>query len=567
MTEASDAAAPPQIPGYSYIRPVGHGGFSDVYLYEQSMPRRGVAIKVLRTENLSDEVRAQFAAEANLMARVSNHSNIAAIYTADVDDDGEPFLVMEYCSGGSLGSVYRYYPMSVPDVLTLGVRLSGALEAAHRAGIVHRDIKPANILLTEYGVPVLSDFGISTIADDLPESTRRATFSPGSGSDETSVGMSLPWAAPEALWDSPISDTHSDQYSLAATLYSLLEGHSPQEVPGGPNSPAHIAARLQRGFVTSMQRSDVPPSLQAVLRQGLSYDREARFDNAATLGRALQQVQRDIGLEVTPLEVPRGAPAPKPPDVATRVQQQPLQLPEGHPTLLPNPEAAQQGLYPHQPSQAHPPTPPVPSQPLEAQQPVAQVRQPFHAVPALAAATTHLPGRSNRWRIAIGALVGVLLLGSVVGASLLIAQSNADPEYSGREVDNLLVEPGPSGVYEITIPPALPIPTESQTRLLTEGDSEPLADADAVLVSLDTATWDEDGGVHLNPLESANQDADVWIQIPEFTDALRLRAGDLRQGDIILIAAPLGTFANLHPDFEITDSDATLVVLQILDSN
>src|SRR5690625_7819094 len=107
------------------------------------MPRRKVAIKVQRTDALTDEMRRQFAAEANLMARLSNHINIASIYDADIDDEGEPYLVLEYCSGGSSGATYRDYPMPVQDVLKIGVRIGGDLEAAHGAGIGHRDINPA----------------------------------------------------------------------------------------------------------------------------------------------------------------------------------------------------------------------------------------------------------------------------------------------------------------------------------------------------------------------------------------------------------------------------------------
>src|SRR5690606_31842606 len=164
------------------------------------------------------------------------------------------------------------YPMSVPDVLRLGIRLAGALEAAHQAGIVHRDVKPANILLTEYGVPVLSDFGISTIDEGFgePAVAPRTDERPGTG--ESSVGMSLPWAAPETLWDDPVSDARSDRYAFAATLYSLLAGHSPHEVPGGPNTASHLTGRIRSGFVAAMRRPDVPASLHEVLRRGLAHD-------------------------------------------------------------------------------------------------------------------------------------------------------------------------------------------------------------------------------------------------------------------------------------------------------
>ncbi|TDE93951.1 serine/threonine protein kinase [Occultella glacieicola] len=390
---------PPEIPGYVYKYPIGHGGFSDVYLYEQLMPRRDVAIKVLRTDALTDGSRRQFSAEANLMARLSNHTNIASIYSSDVDGDGQPYLVMEYCSGGSLGEHYRNFPLSVKDVLTLGVRLSGALEAAHRAGIVHRDIKPANILLTEYGVPVLSDFGISTIDEDFPGATVAraqvyATVGGPSVEASDSIGLSLPWAAPETLAEPPTSDTRSDRYALAATLYSLLEGRSPHEVPGGPNGASHLTGRITTGFVAQMQRPDVPGSLRALLRRGLSYDPDARFDSSIEMGRALQDVQRELGHEVTPLEVPKGAtPAPEPPDPGeTRVRPRArhevvrMPVPEGHLTLAPGEEVPPPGQAPTGPGPLPTPprresTPPHPAGRVPSADPVAPVVPPPPAAP------------------------------------------------------------------------------------------------------------------------------------------------------------------------------------------
>lgn len=296
---------PPDIVGFTFQRLIGRGGFSDVYLYRQHMPSRDVAIKVLRTEDFSEASRAQFAAEANLMARVSSHTAIASIYTADVDDDGEPYLVMEYCPGGSLGGVYRKSPLSLARTLRLGVRLASALECAHRVGIVHRDVKPANILFTEYDMAVLSDFGISTIDDEFPEATlaRQQVYS-GGIEDSTTVGMSLPWAAPESLGERPVADTRSDRFSLAATLYTLVEGRSPREVPDGPNGATAIRARIQTGFIAQMQRPGVPESFQEVLRRGMAYDPSQRFSSMLEMARALQQVQRELGGEITPVEVP-----------------------------------------------------------------------------------------------------------------------------------------------------------------------------------------------------------------------------------------------------------------------
>lgn len=574
MTQAPQGTATaPEIPGYTYVRPIGHGGFSDVYLYEQTMPRRQVAIKVLRTEDLSSGVREQFAAEANLMARVSHHSNIAPIFAADVDDDGQPYLVMEYCSGGSLGAFYRHYPMSVKNVLSLGIRLAGALEAAHRAGIVHRDIKPANILLTEYGVPVLSDFGISTIDEGFPEATRAQRTGGRPGTGESSIGMSLPWAAPETLWEEPVSDARSDRYSFAATLYSLLEGRSPHEVPGGPNNAAHLTGRIQGGFVAAMKRTDVPPSLQAILRRGLSHDRGSRYDSAADMGRALQDVQRELGFEVTPLEVPRGGElANRPPEVTTQVQQpQPIRLPEGHATLAP-PDAPPSGVGA---SGVGPSSRATGWGTAAAASSWSAPRSPWDpphvsaAAPSAAPAPVVMAGvpatarSATPWRLLIGILIGILVLACVVVASLLIARANSEPTYEGRAVDNLQVQLTDRGVYEVTVPEALDMPADLQVRPLATGTGDVVTSA--ADISVDSAQWVDGATVALNPMESENLGRSSYVSADQLA-ALGIDVQTLREGDILLVAAPVGKLANQHPELGVNYSDGTLMIMQIIDA-
>lgn len=575
-------AVAPEIPGYTYVRPIGHGGFSDVYLYEQEMPRREVAIKVLRTEDLSDATREQFAAEANLMARVSNHPNIAAIYAADVDDDGQPYLVMEYCSGGSLGAFYRHYPMSVKDVLSLGVRLSGALEAAHRAGIVHRDVKPANILLTEYGVPVLSDFGISTIAEDFPESTRHPSLQgTATGSGDTSVGMSLPWAAPETLWDDPVSDARSDRYSLAATLYSLLAGHSPHEVPGGPNTASHLTGRIRSGFVAAMRRPDVPASLHEVLRRGLAHDRSARYESAAEMGQALQAVQRELGLEVTPLVVPRGAAPARPPAPTVRVHQaEPIQLPAGHATLMPPEDGQGATAVPAGESGAagtpapppgddgaaaparQPWDPPSSAAPAGAQP--APFADPLPAQPPAAAPAQPGPRHGPGWRLVYGGFMGVLVVACIVVGVLLAVRAGSEPSFTGPAVENLQAAPNSAGVYQVTVPDGLPIPDDVESRVLETGTGTPLPEALQVDVSTDTASWQEGETFSLNPMESVNLGTTVTLTPEELASAIGQDVADMHGDDVLLVAAPVGYFANQHPALGITDSDASVVVVKIV---
>ena len=113
MTARREASTPPRLPGYEYLRVLGLGGFADVFLYQQELPRREVAVKVLLAGSLDDEVRSRFQQEANLMAQLSHHPSIVTIYHAAIAADGRPFLVMEYCSRPGLAERYRQERISV----------------------------------------------------------------------------------------------------------------------------------------------------------------------------------------------------------------------------------------------------------------------------------------------------------------------------------------------------------------------------------------------------------------------------------------------------------------------
>lgn len=279
---------PPVLPGFSYVHVLGSGGFADVFLYEQNMPRRQVAVKVMLSEVVNDQVRQMFQAEANLMAQLSAHPSILTVYQASVSSDGRPYLVMELCSA-SLSERYRREPIPVPEVLRIAIKIGSAVETAHRAGVLHRDIKPSNILQTAYGHPVLSDFGIASTL--------------GSQKDENSVGLSIPWSAPEVLLDETPGSIASEVWSLAATTYSLLAGRSPFEVPGGANTSSDLMGRIARAKPQPIGRPDVPASLEAVLRKAMSRRPEQRPASALELVRELQLVEAELGLPQTAAEI------------------------------------------------------------------------------------------------------------------------------------------------------------------------------------------------------------------------------------------------------------------------
>jgi serine/threonine protein kinase len=279
---------PPVLPGFNHVHVLGSGGFADVFLYEQNMPRRQVAVKVMLSEMVNDQVRQMFQAEANLMAQLSAHPSILTVYQASVSADGRPYLVMELCSS-VLSERYRRERLPVPEVLRIAVKIGSAIETAHRAGVLHRDIKPSNILMTAYGHPVLSDFGI---ASTLSESQ-----------SAESVGMSIPWSAPEVLMDETPGSIESEVWSFAATVYSLLAGRSPFEIPGESNKSADLISRINRAKVQPIGRSDVPQSLERILQKAMSRRTDQRPASVLELVRELQAVETEIGVPQTPIEV------------------------------------------------------------------------------------------------------------------------------------------------------------------------------------------------------------------------------------------------------------------------
>ena len=294
MTARRRPSAPPDLHGYIVGRLLGMGGFADVFLYTQRLPRREVAVKVLLAEAFDAGVLTRFGTEADLMARLSHHPSIVTIHEAAVADDGRPYLVMEYCSRPGLGARYRTERISVAEALRIGIRLASAVETAHRAGILHRDIKPANVLTTDFGWPALTDFGIA------------ATTGWSGGS---AVGMSIPWSPPELLAEVPTGDVRADVYSLAATIYSLLAGRSPFEVPGASNGPADLIARIERSPLPQTGRTDVPASLHAALARAMEKNPVHRFHSALAFARALQAVELELMLPGTPVELAADEPA------------------------------------------------------------------------------------------------------------------------------------------------------------------------------------------------------------------------------------------------------------------
>lgn len=288
------AANPPRIPGFSYVRPLGSGGFARVYLYEQDMPRRMVAVKVLDAAAVgpaeAEKMREVFESEADVMARLSSHPSVVSIYQASISLEGNPYLAMEFCSA-SMGALTKGNPARLSDVLDAGVRIAGALETAHRAGVLHRDIKPSNVLLTTLGRPALADFGIAQVLGR-----------PQDG--EAEVAMSIPWSAPEIVKLESSGSVASEVWSLGATLYSFAAGRSPFELADrAQNSRAKLIERISKAIYQAIPGAQGYEWFDEVVSRALRRHPHERYASMQEFGEALQGLQRRYGFDVTPLEI------------------------------------------------------------------------------------------------------------------------------------------------------------------------------------------------------------------------------------------------------------------------
>ena len=276
------------IEGFSTATLIGQGGFGAVYRARQDALERWVAIKILTMAAMDDETLARFDRECRAFGALSDHPYIVGVHGCGMNQWGRPYIVMDHVEDGSLAArIKRRGPMRWTSAVELFVKIASAVQAAHDAGILHRDIKPQNILLSRYGDPLLSDFGISSIA--------------GQHTSSDGLTASLEHAAPELLDGAPPSET-SDVYSLASTLFVALAGTPPFGYDAAGSLPGLIS------LITSSDPPDlrprgVPGAIAVVIERGLAKDPGQRYASAVAFAQALQDVQEAQGIPTTAVPV------------------------------------------------------------------------------------------------------------------------------------------------------------------------------------------------------------------------------------------------------------------------
>ena len=270
---------------FEIVSPIGAGGMSEVYRAWDTRLGRTVAVKILRPDRVGSRERLQ--QEARIISRL-NHPHICALHDVG-EQDGTPFLVMEYLEGQTLADRLDDGAVPLAQALRYSIEICGALDAAHRHGIVHRDVKPGNVMLTREGVKLL-DFGLAKTrqaeADDDAQETKETLHL-------TQVGEILgtvSYMSPEQLEGRKV-DARTDLFALGAVLYKMVTGRR----PFAGESRARVSATILTSDPTPMSllQPVTPLTLERVVSRCLAKDPDDRWQTARDLGCELKWIAEE----------------------------------------------------------------------------------------------------------------------------------------------------------------------------------------------------------------------------------------------------------------------------------
>lgn len=262
-------------------RELGRGGMATVFLARHAELGTPAAVKALtRIPGGEPNLQACFEREAEVHAGL-RHPHVARVHDC-LEEHGTWFLVIEYLSGGSLADHLEEGPPPPGQAVAWIRQALAGLGHAHGRRVVHRDVKPANLMLDEYGVLKVTDFGIAR---------------PPAGGQLTASGTTLgsvQYMSPEQLEGLDDVDPRSDLYATGAVLYELLAGEPPF---AGESLSQVLRSRLVAPEPPPLDRRspDVDPRLAAIVHRCLAVDREDRHRNAEALRRALQPFEAGAG--------------------------------------------------------------------------------------------------------------------------------------------------------------------------------------------------------------------------------------------------------------------------------
>lgn len=259
---------------YKLVRPIGSGGMANVYLAEDLILEREVAIKVMRFDFRHDEDSIRRFRRESMATTSLSHPNIVSVY--DIGEDQEFYIVMEYVDGPDLiGYIRENYPIPYRKVINIMNQVLSGVHYAHEQGIIHRDLKPQNILMTSDEHAMITDFGIAV------------ALSQNSITQTNSLLGSVQYLSPEEARGS-MASRRSDIYSLGVILYQMLANRVPFE----GESAVSIALKHFQNEVPSLKQFDpeIPRSLENVVIKAMAKDPADRYSTAEEMRQDLATV-------------------------------------------------------------------------------------------------------------------------------------------------------------------------------------------------------------------------------------------------------------------------------------
>jgi len=261
---------------------LGEGSSGDVYLAEDTIIHRKVALKLMRHRDADERQVRSFEREARC-ASMLNHPNVVTLFDVGVEDDLH-WIASEHVEGETLRQRLEHGPLPIVEVVDVALGVASALVAAHEAWIVHRDVKPENIMLRhDRGVKVL-DFGVAKLAGGGGDST-----DPLRRGDKL-VGT-LPYLSPEQVRGEEIIDSRSDIYSLGVVMYEMLSGMPPFTGP----TPIDVLAAIVEAEAEPLP-GIVPLAMNDIVTRCLRKSIYERLQTAAEIVALLTEVRLDLAI-------------------------------------------------------------------------------------------------------------------------------------------------------------------------------------------------------------------------------------------------------------------------------